>query len=536
LLAFASIGAKLLAVLRDRLLAGSFGADRALDIYYASFRLPDLLYVLSLFLVSTTALIPLFLEKKDFISRRLFINQVFTIFFFSIVALGVITFFLVPCIIGVIAPGFSAEDTSVLIKFSRILLLSPFLLGLSNLVSSVIQSFNRFFVYALSGVLYNAGIIFGLLVLYPVMGINGVIWGVVAGALLHFLIQVPSLVSLGFFPRFALSISFKEIKRVVALSLPRTFGLTLHQLVLLVITAMASLLAAGSITIFNLASNLQAIPLGVIALSYSVAAFPTLAKSFINQKKEDFIFAVDSSFRHIIFWLLPVTVLFIVLRAQIVRVLLGAGAFSWTDTRLTAAALALFAVSLFAQGLILLLVRAFYAAGKTRAPLVINFISSVLIIIFALGFLLILKHSAGILTVFDRILRVEQVSGSAVLFLPLAYSLGMIINFFFLFVSFERIFGRILDRIKKSVVQVFLTSLLIGVVSYFALSVFDDLFGLDTFFGVFMQGFLSGLSGLFAGFVLLNLLKNKELKEITTSLQKRFTKRVIIRPEPEELP
>ncbi|MFC1625323.1 murein biosynthesis integral membrane protein MurJ [Patescibacteria group bacterium] len=534
LLASASIGAKLLAILRDRLLASTFGAGKTLDIYYASFRVPDLLYVFSLFLVSVTALIPLFLEKKD----RHFINSIFTVFFVCILFLAVLLFFLLPCLAPIIAPGFSIDDSKIFIDFSRILLLSPLLLGLSNLASGVVQSFKRFFVYALSGVLYNVGIIFGLLFLYPKFGLIGVVWGVVVGALLHFLIQVPSLINLGYFPKFVFDISFMEIKKVISLSLPRTLGLTLNQLVLTVITALASFLAAGSIAVFNLAANLQAIPISVIALSYSVAAFPSLASNFIKKEREKFLLSVVSSFRHIFFWLLPASILFIVLRAQIVRVVLGAGAFTWTDTRLTAAALALFSFSLLAQGLILLLVRAFYAASKTKIPLIINIISSSFIILFSFLFIYLLKNFSFFQELFRRLLRVEDIGGVSVLMLALAYSLGTILNFLLLFIFFEKELGSILKFIKKSIVQICLTSIIMGIIAYVSLGIFASVFDQATFVGIFMQGFLSGLLALFVGFCLFKLLKNQEFEELASSFKKRFIKKppVLVKPEPEELP
>ncbi len=263
----ATIGAKILALLRDRLLASNFGAGKTLDIYYASFRIPDFLYVFSLFLVSATALIPLFLDKKEksFDESRLFLNGVFSVFFFLMCLSCVAVYFLIPYLSSFIAPGFSAGDRDFLIKLSRILLLSPFLLGLSNLVSSVTQSFKRFFVYAMSGILYNVGIILGVVVFYPALGLKGVVWGVALGALFHFAIQIPSLLQLGYFPRFTLNIHWADIKKVIYLSFPRTLGLTTNQLVSTVITSMASFLAACSIAVFKRAINLEAILLVVIA-------------------------------------------------------------------------------------------------------------------------------------------------------------------------------------------------------------------------------------------------------------------------------
>lgn len=537
LLASATVGAKILALLRDRLLASSFGAGKTLDIYYASFRIPDFFYVFSLFLVSATALIPIFLSKnrESLEKGRSFINSIFTVFFAVMVLLIIAGFFLIPCLTKFIAPGFSQEELGTLVKLSRILLLSPLLLGLSNLVSSIIQSFRRFLIYALSGILYNAGIIFGLIVFYPVFGINGVIFGVIAGALLHLSVQIPSLVRLGYFPVFTLNIAWSDIKKVVAFSFPRTLGLTLNQIVLAAITAMASLLAAGSIAVFNLAINLEAIPLGVIALSYGVAAFPGLAQKFFNNEKEKFFSDVLSAVRHLIFWLLPVSVMFIVLRAQIVRVVFGAGAFTWADTRLTAAALALLSISLFAEGLIYLLVRAFYAAGKTKIPLTVNIVSS-LFIVFSSAALLYLFKTSALLGVFERILRVEAVPGTIMLALPLAYSLGVILNSLLLWIFFEKEFNHISARVKKSFFQVLLTSLAVGSVIYGGLNLFDKIFNINTFAGIFMQGILSGLLGILVGYAILKILKNEELNEITVSVKKRFPAGKVIVPEPEELP
>jgi putative peptidoglycan lipid II flippase len=543
LLAFAAIGAKILALLRDRLLASSFGAGKTLDIYYASFRIPDFLYVFSLFLVSATALIPIFLEKKSATlnsseskSGRSFINGVFTIYFILICLVVLLTFFLIPILAPLVAPGFSLADNEFLIKLSRILLLSPLLLGLSNLLSGVIQSFKRFLVYALSGILYNVGIILGLVVFYPVLGLSGVVWGVVLGAFFHLLIQIPSLLRLGYFPRFTSKINWRDIKKVIHLSFPRTLGLTVNQLVLTVITALASFLAAGSIAVFNLSINLQAIPLGVVALSYSVAAFPDLARKYLRKEKEEFFAAVLTASKHLFFWLMPITVLFIVLRAQIVRVILGAGAFTWADTRLTAASLALLSISLFAQGFILLLVRAFYAAGKTREPLFINVISSLFIVLVSLLFLNFFKSSEACRLFFQKLLRVEGVPGTSVLALPLAYSFGTILNFLLLVLFFEKDFGGILKAAKKSATQILIVSFVVGLISYTCLGLLDEIFDIKTFVGIFMQGLMSGIAGLFGGFLMLKVLKNKELIEITLALRKKFSRKRILATEPEELP
>ena len=194
-------------------------------------------------------------------------------------------------------------------------------------------------------------------------------------------------------------------------------------------TSFASFLAVGSISIFNFSFNLQSVPLGIIGVSYAVAAFPTLARSISEGRHDQFNEHLKASARAIVFWSIPATFLFIVLRAQIVRVILGSGYFSWNDTRLAAACLAIFSLSVLAQGMISLVSRAYYAKGETKRPLALNFICSVLIIFFAYLFMKIFENFSFFRYFMESLLKVNDIPGTEVLMLPLAYSLGTILNF-----------------------------------------------------------------------------------------------------------
>ncbi len=537
ILAASSLLSGILGLFRDRLLAATFGAGQVLDIYYAAFKIPDFLYVLSLSLVSGTVLIPFFLERISVSSQegRNFFDSVFTVFLFLIAGLSILAFFAAPHLSGLIAPGFSPEAKTQLILLTRILLLSPFFLGLSNILSSIIQSFNRFLVYALSPILYNLGIIFGIIFLLPRFGLAGLVMGVALGALLHASIQLPSILKLNFIPKIRLKINFSDIFKVITYSLPRSLGLGLNQLVIIFITAIASFLAVGSISVFNLSLNLQSVPLGIIGVSYSVAAFPTLAKLFVSDEKKKFLEQTVMALRQIIFWSIPLTILVIVLRAQIVRVILGAGRFDWNDTRLTAASLAIFIFSLLAQAIITLLVRCFYAAGKTLKPLLINIFSSVFIIsgIFVSLRLVAIPAVRNSLEIF---LRVGGVRGTEVLVLPLLFTLGSLINAFLLMTIFQKDFGHFWKEIKKSFYQIIFSSLVMAGAVYLALNIFDKIFNIRTFAGVFFQGFIAALFGLIFWFYLLCLMKNHELEEIISSLKQKFIRTPPIAPEPEVLP
>ncbi|MCX6747605.1 MAG: MATE family efflux transporter, partial [Candidatus Nomurabacteria bacterium] len=464
-----------------------------------------------------------------------FLNDVFTMFLLVMLFVSFIVFITMPQIVSFIAPGFSPLMQNKVIELSRIMLFSPIFLGLSNLFGSITQLFRKFFIYALSPIFYNFGIIVGIMFMYPVFGIRGMAFGVVLGALMHFLIQAFASSQSGFSLKLSRKIDFIEIKKVISSSLPRTLGLSLNNIALILIVSFASYLKGGSISIFNLSLNLQSVPLGIIGLSYAVAAFPTLAKSYSLGNIDNFKNQLKSAAKQIIFWSLPVTFLFIVLRAQIVRVILGSGSFSWENTKLVAASLAIFSISIVAQGLIALFARAYYATGNTKRPLIINFFSSLSIVIFSYLFLYLFSHYPVFKNFIESLLRVTGIEGTEVLMLPLAYSLGTILNFVLLAIFLKRDFMKGEHFISRTFFESLSASFVIGIVSYSSLNILSPIFGTNTFWGIFLQGFLSGVAGLVCGIFVLYLLKNQELRDLFVVFKTKFWKNKVMPPTEERL-
>ena len=517
----------ILALVRDKLLAYTFGAGHALDVYYAAFRIPDLIFATVGSLVSASILLPYFIEKFETSKEngRTFSSGIFTVFFLLMIVVSVVVFFLAPWLVPKLLPGF-ANDPALpdLILSMRIMLLSPFFLGLSNLFSSLTQMNHRFLVYAASPVVYNAGIIAGVLFGYPLLGISGLAWGVVIGALLHVGIQVPFLLSEKLVPRFTLNIAWSDIKKIVFTTLPRTITLSANQLASFVLVSLASLMSVGSISVFNFAFNLQSVPLTLIGASYSSAVFPTLSRMLFKGHIAEFKEKMISSAQHIIFWSMPIMVLFVVLRAQIVRTVLGAGKFDWADTRLTAAMLALFAISTIGQSLILLFVRSFYAEGKTARPLVINVISAFIIVI--TGYLLDKAFFAyPVFRYFiESIMKVEEQVGTSVLVLALAFTFGVIINTVLHWWTYEKVYKGFTKPVMTTLFQTFSASVIMGYVSFQALRLFAMVFPLTKVWGVFLQGLCAGLVGLVVLVIMLVILKNKELSQVWFTLHKKIWK------------
>lgn len=532
LLGFFALLSQVFGLIRDRTLAGVLGPSEGLDIYYAAFRVPDFLYVTIALLATVTATLPFLtqaFEKDGFTKAKRFFDSVFSVYFVILILASAIVFALMPIIAPLVAPGFDTVQLASLVHISRIMLLSPIFMGLSNLFASVTQMYKRFLVYAIAPVLYNIGILVGVVWFLPIFDLPGLAYGVILGAFLHMLIQIPILIRNGFFPKFTKTIQWQELRAMVMISLPRTLGLATKNIALIAIVAVASVVGEGAISVFNFSLNLQTVPLTLIGLSYSVAAFPTLSQLIAKGNTAEYVRQITSATRQVIFWSIPVTFLFIVLRAQIVRVILGTGQFSWADTRLTAAALALFVVSVLAQGLVFLFVRGYYAAGETWKPLFVNLFSSGIIIASAYGLLKVFSNVPMFAYFMESLLRVEGIPGTAVLMLPLAFSIGSILNFFLVWRFFVQDFPSIRGaKLGRTFFQSFSASFLMGFVAYQMLTIFGRIFNLDTFLGVLGQGFLAGIIGLAVCILVLYLIKSQELHELYKTLHSKFWKAKVV--------
>ena len=339
---------------------------------------------------------------------------------------------------------------------------------------------------------------------------------------MHMALQLPFFFSEKSSVHLSLSEVLKNLRGVLMLSVPRTLALAAGQISLLAIVALASFLSPGSIAIFTFAFNLQAVPLTIIGVSYSVAAFPTLARLYAEGKNSEFADHIETALRHMLFWAIPATVFVIVLRAQLVRVILGSGAFDWSATRLTAAALALFILSLAAQSISLLIARAYYAAGNSRKPLYYGAIDVVVSVGTALLFVSFFHENQFFRYFVESMLRVSDIAGTTVLMLALGYACGSIAEFAVSYRFFLRDFAVPHKRLFKLSFQSFSAAVIGSAVSYVILSITGNIVNINTAIGVFTQGASAGIVGLLATIGVLWLLKNRELSEAFVTLTRHF--------------
>ncbi len=533
LIAIFSIVSQLFGLLRDRLLASFVGPSAQLDVYYAAFRIPDFVYNSIAALFSITVLIPFITsilkqdEEKNDNSFKKFIDSIFSVYCIGMIVICLIVAIFIPFLTKIVAPGFNIIQNKELILYSRIMLLSPFLMGLASLLGSLAQVKKKFLSFAIAPLFYNIGILFGILFLLPKFGIIGVVLGVALGALLYLVIQLPTLLSLHKSPKLIFNIDWVLIKNIIKLSFPRALGLSLGNISFLMISAVASLLISGSISIFQFSYNIETTPLIIIGVSYAVAVFPTLTKLYIDNHKKDFLDMFYRTTRNIFFLSIPVSFFIIVLRAHVVRILLGSGVFSWNDTKLVAASLALFSISVTAQCMVFLLVRAFYAMGNTKTPLKINILSILVTGFSIISLLFLYKYNINFNFFMDSILHIENTTGSNVVILALAYSIGQIINALLLWKSFHYHINQN-NKENKLPVKPFFHIVGSGIISasfvYIVLWSLGGYIDHQSFIGILMQTAIAGFVGIFVYILLLKILKNEDIDLFIGTIKSKFWK------------
>lgn len=518
-LAGLTLASQALALLRDRLFAYSFGASSTLDLYYAAFKIPDLVFALVASLVSAYVLIPRIAGSGKEETRKLLSETTS----FLIIAGGLLCL-----VLAYFAPSFAfllfpnaagSAQAGEFVSLIRLLLLQPILLGLSGIVTSVTQVKRKFVLFALSPVLYNLGIIFGALVLYPSLGLVGIGVGVVLGALAHLVIHIPVLIEAKAFP-YPTFPRPTVLWSVICDSVPRSLALAMGSVTTLLLTMFAARLGEGSISVFTLAGNLQAVPLSLIGASYATAAFPVLAESIEANRHDTFRATLSAAARHIIFWSAIVSVLTLVLRAHIVRIVLGTGAFDWNDTKLTAAILAMLSMGLVAQGLVLLISRAFYAAKRSWNPLLVQAFGAFISILFAGGAVWLAETMPAFRYFIEALFRIEDTPGSAVLLIAVGAAFGQIVAGVLALVTLKPVAPGVARSLIRPLFDGLAAAILGAAASYGVLSFTGTLAPLTTLPIVFAEGFLAGMVGLTVAAAVLSLLENQEFKDLADSLKR----------------
>lgn len=491
MVAYAASG--LLGLVRNRLLAERFfsGHEAQLDAYFAAFVLPDTIFQLLILGALSAAFIPVFTE---YLRRNreeawhvasasmtaiiiLFLAISFTLFVFAVPASKIL------------APNFSPELIQLTARLIRVMLIAQFFFALSSFMTGIIQSHHRFLIPAIAPVFYNFGIILGIILLSPVFGIYGAAVGVVIGALMHFAIQFPLALRLGFRFRLSRDFSHPGVKKIRRLMPARAATLAIGQLERVIAVSVASSLAAGTIAIFNFARSLYLLPINLVGSAVGQASFPALSHAH-EDGHEQFVKTVSSTLLYVIFLALPISAILLVLRIPAVRLSFGAKQFPWEATLTTGRAVAIFALSMPAQTINQFLIRVFYSAQNTRTPLYTAAFVTLLMAILAP----ILAHGLNL----------------GVVGIVLAIVIADVVNMVLLFILLEKnITHHLLRHVAPGAAKIVFATILMGIFLWVPLRILDRLVfdttrtvpliavtGLTSVIGISVYLFLSWILGI----------------------------------------
>lgn len=483
ILGITSLISNILGLVREGLIGGRF--DRSVtDIFYASFKLPDLIFNLLVLGAVSSAFIPVFVgylsEKKREEANQIASNFM-NFLLLGTILLGVIVFVAAPKLVPFLLPGFfnsgftanfNVFDTTVMA--TRIMILSPVFFAISSVLGGILNSRKRFLSYALAPIIYNVSIIAGIVFLAPKTQppVFGLLYGVILGAALHALIQLPAVLNSGFRWRPILRFREFELPKIVKLMIPRTIAIGVNQINLLVDTIVASFFVGG-ITHLTFANDIQTLPTVVFAISIATAVFPIMAEFSTNGERANFLKVFSESARKILYFMIPATIGLIVVRAQVVRLAFGVfgDKFTWADTSTIILTLSFFAIGLVAQGLAPLLVRAFYALRDTKTPLTVGIWVMILNVVLSVTLPFIKPLGLG-------------VAGIA-----LAFSVSGYVNAAMLLYYLHKKIGA-LDRDNKifaSTARLAFSALLMGFAAYASLYLFDIFVDTHTVIGLLTQ-------------------------------------------------
>lgn len=474
--------------LRYRTLAAYFDKE-TLDIFFASFRIPDIIFEILITGAFTSAFIPIFIKyKKNKEELDINISSIINVIILLFLVFEIIIILFIEPITNLITPGFSQEKIQQIVTLSRLLLIGqlPFLI-LGNFLTGIGQANKIFILTAVAPVFYNLAIIISTIFFAQEFQLLAPVIGVIFGSLLFFIMQIPVLSSSGY--NFKLIIKKTQgLIEFFQMVIPRTFTVVIAQIDATIDLILSTLVGSGSYTVFYLAQRLQLLPVSILGIAFGQAALPYLSEMYQEKKMDELKKIIVQSILNLLFFMIPIASFFIFARTPIIRLFFGGQKFDWTATVETAITLSYFSLSLPFHAIYYFVVRAFYAILNTKIPFMVGLFSVIINTVLSVFFIIFLK-----LPVWS---------------MAIAFSVSEIVNVIILlyFLSKE-LSGLDLYELIKETTKIIICTLIPSVLTYYwmkflALLIFDTTRTINIFFILTLGSLLFCLLYLFVSWLL----------------------------------
>lgn len=395
---------KLLGVVRQMVISRQFGLSAELDVFNAANNLPDMLFMLISGGALAIAFIPVLTEvlSKEGQAKAwdLFSNILNFAFLVTALLAIIIAIFAKPLVSGQlgVAPGFTPEQIDLTVSLLRLNLVATLIFSLSGLVMAGLQANQHFLLPALAPIFYDLGQIFGAVVLAPTepyrigglqlpacgLGVRGLVYGVIIGAALHLLIQVPGLVKYKFKWHPGINFTTPETKKVFRLMGPRLLSMLCIQSIFLIQDNLASRLATGSVTALTYGWWIMQVPETLIGTAIATAILPTLSELFSNNEFDKLKERIERAAQVMLSLTIPVAVIAGAVIFPVIQTVFG---FDQADSLRVTQVTRIFLLGIIGHSLVELFVRSFYSMQKPKFPLVGSIITLILYLVLGITLL-----------------------------------------------------------------------------------------------------------------------------------------------------
>ncbi|MDH4284094.1 MAG: murein biosynthesis integral membrane protein MurJ [Gallionellaceae bacterium] len=373
---------RILAFVRDVLIARIFGAGMATDAFFVAFKLPNLLRRLFAEGAFSQAFVPIFGEYK---SRRgheetkLLADHVATtlaIILFIVTLIGIIA---APLLVYISAPGFVSEPDKFALTVQLLRITSPyiFFISLVAVAGGILNTYNKFWVPAFAPALLNLCFIAAALWLAPYCDppIMALAWAVFLAGIVQLAFQIPFLKKIGMLPSFRFSLHDAGVWRVIKQMGPAVFGVSIAQISLIINTIFASLLAAGSVSWLYYADRLMEFPSGLLGAALGTILLPSLSRHYAGGNHEEYSGLLDWGLRLTFLLTLPSALALGMIAVPLLATFFQYGEFSAQDVLMTRQALVGYSVGLIGIILVKILAPGFYARQDIKTPVKIAIVT-----------------------------------------------------------------------------------------------------------------------------------------------------------------
>ena len=380
----ANIFSSISGLIRERILISEFFStsvsQQAYEAFQVAFQIPDMMFQLIILGAVSAAFIPVFTHlKKNQDEKTAFgmTSTTMTILLLTFIVISVVVaYFAHPITAWRTGNEFTDAQIGITATLTQIMLIAQVFFAVSNFLTGMLQAYQRFIIPAIAPVLYNLGILIGVFLFSSKIGIYSAGVGVIIGAFIHMIVQLPLVIKLGFRFKPSLSLSFPGVKQFFALMPARLLTISISEIQKLSLGFFATSLGNLSFVVIRLALRLMTIPIRLFGVPIGQASLPFLSAESNSGNLPRFTSLVIKSLHQIAFLAYPASVLLLILRVPFVRLIFGTHNFPWSTTLSTGKVVAIIAISISAQAMVQLLIRAFHALKDTRTPLFITLITA----------------------------------------------------------------------------------------------------------------------------------------------------------------